>query len=456
MNKTLVQFIPAFILKRVHGRPNLQKMISNTGWLFLHKILAITIGLFIGVWVIRYLGPQQFGLYSYAIAFVALFAPLSTLGLRGIVIRNIVRDPSQKYEILGTALLLRLAGGLAVFILSLVIVSQLRSGEKLVYWLVGILGMRVVFQAFFAIDSWFQSQVQSKYTVWATAAAMIIVALVKIVLILRQAPLIVFAWTMLIEVVLGAIGLVILYYITGQKFKAWRGSFIQAKRLLADSWPLLFSAIAVTIYMKIDQVMIGNMIGDRPLGLYSAAVRLSTMWYFIPVAISSSVFPSIVRSYENHDTPEYDKRVQSFYDVMTGVGYVIMIPLVILASWLVNILFGTEYSQAGPILRVHAWSLLFVFMGASYSKALMAQNLVRFHLFNTILGAVVNIGLNLWLIPKYAGLGAAWATVVAYAISGYLACAVSPRLWPMFRQLTISLLVPLRIPSLRRSLREVH
>ncbi len=456
MNKTLAQFIPAFILKRVHGRPNLQKMVANTGWLFMNRILKIVAGLFVGVWIMRYLGPQRFGRYSYAIAFVALLAPFSTLGLRGIVVRNIVREPARKHEILGTAFALRLISSILLVGVSVAAISIVRSGDNIIRWLVAIISLKMVFQTLFTIDSWFQSQVKSKYTVWANSSALVLISPAKIFLILTQAPLIAFACAMSAEIGLAAIGLIILYHLTGQHLKAWRPSFLQAKKLLKDSWPLLATGIAVTIYMKIDQVMLGQMCGDKQLGIYSAAVRLSEMWYFIPVAISASAFPAIVRSREHHPDAVYRRRMQTFYDVMVAIAYMVVIPFVLLAPPLVSFLLKTDYAGTGPILRVHAWSLLFVFLRRSYGNFLLTENMTRFYLFSTVLGAVVNVSLNFWLIPKYAGLGAAWATVIAYASSSYLACLFSVRLWPVFGQLSLALLVPFRLRSLRRSLREVH
>lgn len=456
MNKTLAKLVPSFILEIIRSQPNLQKMAANTGWLFMDRILKIVAGLFVGVWVMRYLGPEQFGRYSYAIAFVALLAPFSSLGLSGIVVRNIVREPFRKDEILGTASMLRLTSSILLVMVSVAVISLLRSDDNLTRWLVAIISVKMVFQALFTIDSWFQSQVKSKYTVWANASALVLISIAKVILILVQAPLIAFACVMSAEVGLGAIGLIILYHVTGQRLKAWRASLLQAKQLLKDSWPLLASAIAVTIYMKIDQVMLGQMCGDKELGIYSAAVRLSEMWYFIPVAISSSAFPTIVRSREHHPKLVYHKRMQTFYDVMIAIAYIIVIPLVLLALPLANLLLKTDYTGTGAILRVHAWSLLFVFLGLCYGKFLLTENMTRFYMFSTILGAVVNVGLNLWLIPKYAGLGAAWATVIAYASSSYVACLLWKPLWPVFGQLSLALLVPFRLRSLRRSLREIH
>ena len=107
-----MQFLPKFIRQKLEGKSNLRKIIGNTGWLFADRFLRIIVELFIGVWIARYLGPEKFGLYSYAIAFVALFSAFSTLGLDRIVVREIVKEPTDKDEIIGTAFILKFIGGI--------------------------------------------------------------------------------------------------------------------------------------------------------------------------------------------------------------------------------------------------------------------------------------------------------------------------------------------------------
>ena len=248
----------------------------------------------------------------------------------------------------------------------------------------------------------------------------------------------------------------IIWYKTSQgQITAWRASFLQAKQLLKDSWPLIISGGAVTIYMKVDQIMLGNMATEGELGVYSAAVRLSELWYFIPTAIASSFFPTIIRSREHRSEQVHRERMQLFFDLMAGAAYVIVIPTALLAPLVVTTLFGADYAEAGLILRVHIWAFLFVSLGTARSRWLMAENMTRFSMTATILGAIVNIGLNFWLIPRYAGLGAAWATLISYAVSAYLSTLLLDRLWPLFGQLSLSALVPFRLFSLWKSFRRL-
>lgn len=441
MNQTLLRYMPLFIRKRLEGRLDLQKVIGNTGWLFSDKILRMGVGLFIGAWVARYLGPAQFGLMNYAGSFVALFAAFSTMGLDGIVVRNIVRDPSCQQEALGTAFVLKLIGSLVTLSLSLSTIFFLRPGEPLTFWLVGIAGAATIFQAFDAIDFWFQAQVQSKYTVYARNSAFLVVTAVKVVLIILKAPLIAFAWANFADIALGSIGLVLAYQKSGHSIRALKSSVAHAKLLLRDSWPLILSGLVGMIYLRIDQVMLGQMVGVREVGVYSAAVRIAEAWYFVPMAVSASVFPSIVEAKSLGDERFY-KRLQKFYNLMALMGYAVAVPVTFLAGWVIKILFGVAYSEAGPMLAVLIWAGLFVNLGVARSSFLMTMNWTRVHFMTMVCGAVVNVVLNLLLIPHYGGMGAVIASLVAYWVAAHGSCFVYGPMFKTGGMLTKALFYP--------------
>ncbi|MFN6154070.1 MAG: flippase, partial [Dolichospermum sp.] len=407
-------------LSLLKSSDRLRGIIANTGWLFADRILRMGVGLFVGVWVARYLGVEQFGVFNYATAFVALFSTLSTLGLDAIVVRSIVREPEKRLQILGTTFWLKLIGGIAALVLAVSSIILLRHDDQLTISLVAILASVGIFQTFDTIDIWFQSQVQSKYTVIAKNTAFVITALIKVILISIHAPLIAFAWTALGEVGLGAIGLIISYRVRGYSPWLWPWSLPLAKTLLKESWPLILSGVTIMIYMRIDQIMLGQMVGDKAVGLYSAATRISEVWYFIPVAIASSVSPAIYAAKEVSEALYY-QRIKQLIRMLVLISLVISVPMSLMSGKLITILFGNGYAEAGKILAIHIWASLFVFMGVATSPWFIAEGLTEFSFHRTLIGAVVNVVLNFLLIPSYGGIGAAIATVIAYAIAAFLA-----------------------------------
>lgn len=416
-----MQLLPPFIRKKLEGRRNLQKILGNTGWLFADKIIRLIVELFVGVWIARYLRPEQFGLYSYAIAFVAMFSAFATLGLDRIVVRDILQEPTEKEEILGTTFSLRLFGGFCTLILSIITIVILRPHDNLAQWLVTIIALKTVFQAFDAIDLWFQSQVNSKYTVIAKDIALFVVTLLKIVLISVQAPLIAFAWMVLLEIVLTEAGLMLTYRMNGYRLQFKRFNRSRARRLIQDGFPLMLSSIAVTIYMRIDQIMLGEMTTTREVGIYSVAVNLSEAWYFVPTAIATSVFPAIIASKKISEELYY-KRIYNLFRFMAGLSYLVAIPVTLFSHSLVNSIFGETYQEAGVLVSFYIWSGLFVALGVARSLWITVENLTYFSFFSTGLGAILNIILNFLLIPNFESLGATIATVISQSLAAFWTC----------------------------------
>jgi PST family polysaccharide transporter len=418
--------------------PNFKKIIANTFWLFADRIVQMFLGLFIGIWVTRYLGPEQFGMLSYSMAFVGLFGVASNLGLDSIVVREVIRYSASSNQILGTTFFLRQASALAIALVAIAVIFVIRPDDPVAHTLVGILIITSFFNTF-PIDVWFQSQVESKHVVWAKNSAYVLMCAGRFVLIQMKAPLVAFAWAALVEVILATAAQVAVYQFKHRALQEWRFNVSWAKTLLKESWPLIISGMVIIIYMRIDQLMLGQMTNAKEVGIYSAAVKISEMWYFVPGAIVSSVFPSIVQSRENPKL--YYSRLQKLFNLMTLFAYAVALPLTFISSWLVSILYGAEFIDAAPILSLHVWTGVFVSIGLARSPYLITEGLTRFSALTSTGGAVINIVLNYFLIPSHGAVGAAIATVIAQVFAAYLSHLFHPQTRVIFVQQTRALLM---------------
>lgn len=263
-------------------------LIGNLVWLLTDQILPMGLGLLVGVWVPRYLGPTQFGLLNYAIGLVPLFASAATMGLGTLVVRDISRDPQCQEEPLGTAFVLPLAGGIFTLLLGVTAMALLNPRGSLTLSLVGIVAAGTMFQSFETINFWFQSQVQSKYTAVAKNSVSLLIAGIRIGLILVQASVIAFAWVTLAEVALAGLAIALVYQSRGNNFKLGRVSWQRGKKLLQESGPLVVSSLAIFIYSKIDLIMLG-FVDKTELGYYTVVVKLSEICDFLPLIIASSI-----------------------------------------------------------------------------------------------------------------------------------------------------------------------
>lgn len=419
------------------------KYLKNTSWLFTEKILRIVSSLFVGVWVARYLGPERFGLFNYSQSFVGLFAAIATFGLDGIVIRELVKDESKKDILLGTAFVLKLIG--AFLVISLVTLFTLfNSSDDNTNLLIFVISSALIFQSLTVIDFYFQSKVRSKYVVFTNIIGLIISSLIKVVLILNKAPLIFFAFVIVIDSVFLSIGLSFFYHKKKMSFRNWGFRKEIAFKLLKNSWPIVLSGIAVSFYMRIDQVMIREMVGNEQLGQYAAAVRLSEMWYFIPTIIVASLFPAIINA-KKQSSELYDIRIQRLYSFLIIMSVVFALPMTLFSNKIVVLLYGKMYSNAGEVLMVHIWAGLFVSLGVAGGQWLLTENLQIFSSINTAIGAIINILLNFILLKTIGIKGAAWATLIAYFFAAYLSLSFYKKTRKGFYNMSKSLFVPWRI-----------
>ncbi len=413
-----------------------RRYFANTSWMFAEQLLRMIAGLLVGIWVARYLGPEQFGVFSYAIAFASLFSSIAKLGLDGIVVRDLVREPEQRDRYLGTAFWLKLGGAL-IMLGAVALAMQLTSSDHLTNLYILIIASGAIFQSFEVVDFYFQSKVLSKFVSICKMTQLLLSSLLKLYFIFTGADLIWFVLVTLVDQLSLALSLYLAY--RHQKLCSFYRHFDMktAKQLLKDSWPLIFSGLVIMIYMRIDQIMIKEMLGEREVGLYSAAVRLSEVWYFIPAIITTSLFPSIINAKKISEKLYYT-RLQRLYTLMAWLAIAIALPMTFLSDWLVALLYGAAYSEAGKVLMINIWAGVFVFIGVASSKWFVSEGLQKYLTINTVVGAIMNILLNLFLIPKYGVYGAAIATVISQAVASYFMNLIFQRTRLNFFRLTRS------------------
>ena len=410
------------------------KYLKNTSWLFWERVLRLLMGLFVGAWVARYLGPEQFGLLSYVQSFVGLFIVLSTLGLDNIVVREIVKNTNIAASLIGTAFILKLLGAifmLLIITLTMTTLFEHDSSEKV---LIFIVAFSTIFHSFNVIDYYFQSQVLSRYVVYANVLVLFVSSLTKIALIINEADLMAFVWVVLFDSVVLALSYTWFFLKkTDYKIADLALTFRKdvALSLLRDSWPLILSGLVISVYMKIDQVMIREMLDNEAVGQYAAAVKISTAWYFIPVVVASSFFPAIINA-RKISKDLYYERLQKLYDLNFTVALVLGLPVVFFSSSIIEILYGQDFTQSAAILSVHIFCGFLVFMGVVRGKWILSENLQRYDLYIHVIAAVANIVFNFAFISWFGVIGAAYGTLLSYLFALFFSPLIIKEIRPSF------------------------
>lgn len=393
------------------------RYLKNTGWLFFGKMASMLAAFFVGAYIARYLGPAQYGLLSYASSFAALFAIFASLGIDSILNRELVSHPEDKEKLLGSGFIIKTVGSALAIILIIITLFFIKA-DWMTNVLIFISALSFIFNAFGVIDIYFQSQVLAKNTVRVQIISLIITSSLRILFIFLHLGVIYFAIAYLVDAFILATGFIVSYKKTGLNISRWNFDKVIVKMLIKNSWPLIFSGVAIAIYAKIDQVMIKNMIGDSAVGLYSAASKISEIWYFIPSLICASLFPAIINA-KKTSAIIYEKRLVNLYSLMFYVSTIIAIPVFLFAGFIIIELFGTNYISAISVLRIHIWAGISIFLGCAIIQYLVTENYTKIFLATTIIGAVSNVVINLILIPKYGINGAAISTVISYSIVAF-------------------------------------
>jgi len=397
-----------------------RRYFANTSWLFVEKFLRLGVGFFVGVWVARYLGPERYGLLSYAQAFVGLFTAIAGLGLDGILVRELVKHPEKEGELLGSALVMKLFGAiLTIFLVGIAI--HLTNSDRLTKILVFIIASSVIFQSFNVIDLYFQAKVQAKYAALANMMSLFASSVLKIYLILSHAPLIYFAFAVLFDSFVLACGYLWWFFSVKRKeakefISELKFRFDLAKGLLRGSKFILFSSAVLMIQAYIDQVMINNFLGSKEVGYYSVAMRLIAIFGFVPMMLKASLYPAIQKAKTVSETL-YKNRLLNFYRLNFLLFIIIAVPIFIFADKIVIIIFGEEYHPAGILLSLMAIRLFFTNMGVARSCFILSENLLKFSFLTMTLGTLTNIILNYYWIPVYEAKGAIIATIVSFFVT---------------------------------------
>lgn len=409
-------------------KPNVRAFGTNFGWLVADKLTRFLVAIFVSAWVARYLGPARYGVLAYGIAFISMFQAIALLGLDNVIVRDAAAEPTQAHRLLGTALRLRMAGATVAYGAMVAVAYAFHRDDGVTTAVVALAGVSVFFQVSDVVDLWFQSQMQSRRTVIVKTSSYLVTAALKVFMITSGAGLLAFAGANAIETGLAAVALTFAY----RRFHTqvpwhWDGS--TARALLQQSWPLLLSGVAILLYMRVSVVILREFADDAAVGIYTVGATLSEMWYFIPMAMASSIAPIISRKrVEGGDA--YKRALFKTFAGMWGLSIVVASVNALTARYWVEILYGHQYRDSAGIFALHSLTFVPVCLGVAQSIWLINEGRSRLALYQAVAGAVVALGLNLLLTPRFGAHGAAASTVISQFVQAFLVnAALAPDLF---------------------------
>ena len=415
--ETIKEIVSGFFLD-IQSKNGFKDILKNSGWLFLDKGIRAVLGFLVLAWMARYLGPSQFGELSFYLALIVIFGSITTLGMDGIAVRKIAQAPADIGAILGTVFWMRLWSGCIVWACILIGIVITDPKNQQGHWILGILGASLIFQSGDVVDLWFQGNSQNKRGVYAKLSAYLFANVIKVLLIILGAKLMAFVIVVVLENILVALAMYISYRFYPCKDK-WLKSWALARQLIAESWPYLISGVSIMTYMRIDQVMIKEILGKYELGLFSAIMPFAAVWNVIPVIICAVLMPYMSRK-KVESTEEFNRYLVYLFRLF----WIISIPLVLLTNlgshFLIRKMYGDAYLEAVPILNIYILTIIPIFLGVAQNIWIVNEGKANLLFLQTAARAVSSIVLNFSLMHLLGLEGAAIAAVLSQCVSALL------------------------------------
>jgi O-antigen/teichoic acid export membrane protein len=414
------------------------RVAKNTVVIILGRVISTLIGIATVIYLARYLGTGNFGIYSFIFAYLEFFSIIVDLGTSKILVKEFSRDQENKNLIFGNAIILRAALSLiAVFLAYLVIVflNYPLNTKFLVF--IASFSFLLSFNGLYSLV--FQANLKMEYPVMADVLNNLIKVGVFLWLIFIKASLL---WFIVASVFIHLPGLFFIVILSRRFVRPeFKLDFTVWRRLFTQSWPIALTAAFIMVYVRIDQLMLFQMKGADAVGNYAAVVRLTEIFNIIPSAFMTSAFP-LLAAYFLVSKLKLEKAYELSFKYMSVLVMPIAVGICILSEPIIRLIYGEQFINAAPAFSILIWSEIFVFLGVVHVNVLIAVGLQKLDFIFTSTGAIVNVILNLLLIPRYGIVGASVATVISYGLGVPLSCLIK-KTRPYGMALVLSTLKPL-------------
>ena len=393
------------------------KEVGNASWLIGGKVFQMAISLVVGVITARYLGPSNYGLIGYGTAYVTFFSAFCTLGLNSVIIKDFVDHKDEQGEAIGSAIVMRLVSSILSSLMIIGFVSIIDRNEPTTIAVVALCSVGTIFHVFETFNFWFQSQYKSKVTSIATLTAYIITSVYKIILLMIGKDVRWFAFSTSIDYIVVAVFL----YVAYRKFHGakLRFSIKKSKSLLKISYNYILSTMMVAIYGQTDKLLLKQLCDDSSVGYFTTATTVCAMWVFVLQAIIDSVYPTIL-NLKGKDQLQYERKNRQLYAIVFYVSCMVSVGFLVLGDFVIKILYGEAYMPAAGILKVVSWYTAFSYLGVARNAWIVSEGKQKYLKYIYGAAAILNVVMNLILIPVMGTIGAATATLITQILTSII------------------------------------
>lgn len=390
-----------------------KKVARNTSFIVAGEIVVKLVTLAITIYLAKYLGVADFGKYVFIITFLMFFGVISGFGLDQVVIRDIARNMAKTNEIINNALFIRIITSFVAITLAIITIRILNYPDDVVFF-VTVTSIILLFQGIsYLIESLFQSNLKMEFSAIAIIISKIVFALLVFLLIWNKGSLLhilfAFIFSESLRMIIG-IGFSNRFTVINRRINS-----DTCKYLLKEAMPFIAAYALFIIYYRIDIVMLSYLKGDIAVGYYSAAYKLTDPLIFLPGALASTLMPVMSRQYALQK-----EKVKTTY--LLGSKYILalMLPITIgvflLSGRIIDLLYGQDFVKSTIALQILSLTIIFNSLNSIQSSLLMSTNRQKFNTIAIGVCCILNIALNILLIPQYSYMGAASATLICVIV----------------------------------------
>jgi O-antigen/teichoic acid export membrane protein len=385
----------------------------------------------------RVLGPSRLGELSFVLAIGAMASPIISTHNQ-VIVHDLVSQPAARRTILGASLVYGMS--LALAIASALVVVALVAVDERTTRVALILGAITLPCVALAIgEGALQADARGREIAIARSGSSLIGATLKLSVVVIGGGVAGFVVAGTAQALLTSIALLLFARSRVRDAFPLQVDWSRVRDLARRSLPLALSALSMSVYMLVDQVVLGFMVDDAELGRYAAAVRIAIAPIVLPMVVMTSATPGLAAlRTESHEL--YIAQLQRLVKLLALSGVLIGGAIALAAPLLVRVLYGQPYSGAGSVLSIVAVADIFVFLSVATGVWFVFEGRQTSYMTRAIIGAFINVALLLVLIPRYGGHGAAWAALAAYAyvavVGNYLDARTRPVFWMVARALT--------------------
>jgi len=398
-----------------------RKIAYNVAVSSVTKVLSTILALVSIGFITRYLGADGFGKYATVLAFLSFFTAIADLGLYYIATREISRAGADEEKILGNIFSIRLISSLIVFAISPIIIWFFPYPAEVKMGIIIVTASFIFSSGYQILNGVFQKNLAMDKVAIGELVGKIVQVIIVIVAVKMKLS---FNWVVSSILLNMIVNFGIMYFLAKKYIKLHlRFDFDYWKVFLKESAPMGIASIIIFVYYKMDTILLSVMKTNFDVGIYNAAYKVLDNIAFFPAMIAGLVMPIMA-----HSIFTDKKRFKDISNKTFKVFIILAVPLVIgtlfLSDGIIRVIGGAGFAQSASVLRILVFALALMFFGQFFNTILIIGNLQKRLMWISGFAAIINVSLNLILIPKFSYIAAAYTSVFTELIVVIVAATV--------------------------------